>query len=110
MLTQVAKEKPEFLFVSAVPPFALSHARSICRRARQRVPDVKPIICFWASKENSEDVRNRLGTGCSDYVVNSLSQAELQLRLFNAEPQGEAAQAKGQEQTAAEREEVETGR
>jgi predicted PurR-regulated permease PerM/CheY-like chemotaxis protein len=110
MLEQVAKERPDFLFVSAVPPFALSHARSICRRARQRVPAVKPIICFWGSKENSEDLRNRLGTGCSDYVVNSLSQAELQLRLFNPEPEGEAVKKDAPGQTPGEREEVEAGR
>jgi predicted PurR-regulated permease PerM/CheY-like chemotaxis protein len=110
MLTEVTKEKPGFLFISAVPPFALSHARSICRRARQRVPDVKPIICFWGSKDGTEEIRGRLGAGCSDYLVNSLSEAELQLRLLNPQQESEAAQAKRQEQTAPEHEEVEAGR
>jgi predicted PurR-regulated permease PerM len=110
MLTAVAKEKPAFLFISAVPPFALGHARSICRRARQRLPDVKPIICLWGSKEDTEEIRGRLGVDCSDYLVNSLSQAGLQLRLLNPERESKPVQRKEQEEIPGDHEEVEAGR
>ncbi len=110
MLSAVVKEKPAILFISAVPPFAIGHARSICRRTRQRLPDVKPIICLWGSKEDTEEIRGRLGAGCSDYLVKSLSQAELQLRLLNPEPESEPASPEAHEQVPRDQEEVEAGR
>ena len=82
MLAAVARAKPDLIFISAVPPSAISHARSIYRRARQKVPDAKPVIGLWGSHDDIGTLQQRLGPEYSDYVVNSLSQAELQVRLL----------------------------
>ena len=82
MLAAVVREKPDIVFISAVPPSTISHARSLCRRARQKVPQAKPVIGLWGAHDEIGALQERLGPGCSDYVVNSLAQAELQVRLL----------------------------
>lgn len=82
LLETVERERPDVLFISAVPPFAISHARSICRRVRRRLPKIVPIVCLWGTKAELTELQGKLGAECSDYLVTSLSQAELQLRLL----------------------------
>jgi len=84
ILTAITRERPDVLIISALPPFAVGHARSICRKARQRISDLKIIIGLWnTTPEQLGDMQESLGTGCSEYVVNSLSQLELQLKFLN---------------------------
>jgi len=101
MLAMVAQEKPDVFFVSAVPPFAIGHARSICRRARQKAPGAKAVIGLWGSDVDMAVLRERLGPGCSDYIVSSLSQAVSQLSRLDPEAVREADQAKGAEEVSA---------
>lgn len=82
MLRAVGERRPDVLFISALPPFAIRHARSLCRRARQRFPDMKIIVGLWGSHEEAQALQTHLGAACSDYIVETLSQAQLQLRLF----------------------------
>jgi CheY-like chemotaxis protein len=82
MLATVARERPDVVFISALPPSTISHARSICRRVRQILPGTKPVIGLWGTREEIGALQERLGPECSDHVVNSLSQAELQVRLL----------------------------
>ncbi|HEY7306956.1 MAG TPA: AI-2E family transporter [Bryobacteraceae bacterium] len=83
MLAVVMREKPAIVFVSVVPPYAVSHARSICRRVRQKLSAVKLVIGLWGLRTEEADPQERLGTECAEHVVTSLSQAILQLRLLN---------------------------
>jgi hypothetical protein len=97
MLAELVREKPEIVFVSAVPPFAISHARSMCRRARQKLSDTKPVIGLWGSDADMGVVQQRLGPGCADYVVSSLSQALLQIRKLDPQVPESLKQTKSPE-------------
>ncbi len=101
MLAAVVEEKPDIIFVSAVPPFTISHARSICRRAHLKVPAAKTVIGLWGSKTEIGLLQERLGPECSDYVVNSLSQAVLQMRLLDPEAPRESHQTTNPEEVSA---------
>jgi AI-2E family transporter len=81
MLTRITEQRTDLLFVSALPPFAISQARSLCRRVRQRCPGLKIILGFWESAADMEKIGQRLGSGCFDHVITTLSQAEFQVRL-----------------------------
>jgi len=87
-LQEIATCRPNVLFISALPPFAISHARSLCRRTRQRCPAVKTAVGLWAPRDRAQVFGERLGRDCSDYVVHTLGEALLQLRLLTtaAEP------------------------
>ena len=87
MLDHVKRCRPDVLFISALPPFAITHARSLCRRARQRCKDVKVVIGLWGTTADHKTLQERLGPGCSDYLVHTIAEAELQVRLFSGRTQ-----------------------
>ncbi len=82
MFKAVEQNHPGVLFVSALPPFAMSQARSLCRRARRRFPDLKIIVGFWGSGADISKLQERLGSSCFDSVITNVRQAESQLRMF----------------------------
>lgn len=84
MLDHLTEAEPNVLCVSALPPFAVTHARSICRRARQRLPDLKIAVGLWNSGPELEKLKQRLGPDCSDWVMTTLAQAEAQIRVFES--------------------------
>jgi predicted PurR-regulated permease PerM len=87
MLAKVTKARPDVLCISALPPFAIGHARSLCRKARQSCPGLKVVVGLWGSSADAKTVQRRLGSGCSEYVVHSLAEALLQLKLFKEQVQ-----------------------
>jgi predicted PurR-regulated permease PerM len=82
MLNRVEQCEPEVLFISALPPFAITHARSLCRRAHERCENAKVVVALWGAGANRQTLQQRLGSSCSEYLIHSISEAELQLRLF----------------------------
>lgn len=82
MLEHVKSCRPDVLFISALPPLAVTHARSLCRRAHQNCGNLKVVVGLWGAAENRKTIQERLGAGCAEYLVHSLAEAELQLRLF----------------------------
>jgi predicted PurR-regulated permease PerM len=84
MLDRMTKAEPDVLFISALPPFAVTHARSLCRRARQRLPGLKIAVGLWNAGAELEKLKQRLGSDCSENVMTTLAQAESQLRVFES--------------------------
>lgn len=86
-LAKVTQAQPHAMCISALPPFAIAHARSLCRKARQGCPGIKTVVGLWGSKVDPKTLQQRLGQGCSEYVVHTLAETRLQLRLFMEQPQ-----------------------
>jgi predicted PurR-regulated permease PerM len=84
MLDRLAEAEPDVLFVSALPPFAVAHARSVCRRAQQRLPGLKVAVGLWNFGAELDKAKQRLGHDCSDCVMTTLAQAESQVRVFES--------------------------
>jgi CheY-like chemotaxis protein len=82
MFRAVQQRQTDILFVSALPPFAIVQARALCRKVRRTSPDLKIVVGLWGSTVELDKVRDRLGSGCSDHVITSLRQAELEVKLF----------------------------
>jgi predicted PurR-regulated permease PerM len=82
MLDRLTEADPNVLCVSALPPLAVTHARSICRRARQKLPHLRVVVGLWNSGAELEKLKQRLGPDCSDSVMTTLAQAEAQVRVF----------------------------
>jgi predicted PurR-regulated permease PerM len=76
----------ESVVVSALPPFAVIHARSVCKRIRADHPNTRIVLGVWGSKTPAEVIQERLGTNSVDAVVTSLEQA-LQLLTAAAAPE-----------------------
>ncbi len=84
-LAAIKQSQPDVLFISALPPFAASQARSLCRRIRREHPHSKIVIGFWDVSADVPKLQQRFGQDCSDYIVTSLRQAELQAKLVSAQ-------------------------
>jgi len=83
MLDQVEKGGYGIACVSALPPFAVGQARSLCKRLRARVPDLAIIVGLWEFAGGVPKAQERVGASCTDAVVTSLSEGLLQVRRLS---------------------------
>jgi 3-keto-L-gulonate-6-phosphate decarboxylase len=65
--------------ISAMPPRAATHAAYLCKRLKQRFPEVKVLVALWTS-ENTDRARARLRDAGVDHVATHLAEAIEQLR------------------------------
>jgi predicted PurR-regulated permease PerM len=75
LLNELATYTPQVAIVSALPPFAVGQARSLCKRLRQRQPDLKILLGLWNFEGGATAAQSRVGPGVADIVVTSLEQA-----------------------------------
>ena len=65
--------------ISAMPPRAATHAAYLCKRLKQRFPELKVLVALWTS-ENTDRARARLREAGVDHVATHLAEAVEQLR------------------------------
>jgi predicted PurR-regulated permease PerM len=75
MADEMAKDITHIAIVSALPPFAVGQARSLCKRLRQRHPELKIVLGLWNFENGIAKGQERLGLGSADMIVTSLQQA-----------------------------------
>lgn len=83
MLDQVEKSGCRIACVSALPPFAVGQARSLCKRLHARVPELMVIVGLWEFAGGVPRAQERVGTSCTDTVVTSLSEGLLHIRRLS---------------------------
>jgi predicted PurR-regulated permease PerM len=94
------------VFVSALPPAAISAARQTCRRLKDQCGSIDILVGIWSREANVSDLRGRLrGAGPCD-VVNRLGDAAVQIErrlsgLSPAEPSHPPAQPATTDSTVA---------
>ncbi len=84
MLEQVADAKPRTVYISALPPFAISHAREMYRRLRHLSSDMRIVICLWHLEGDLQGTAARLKLSRGDLVCSTLHQALDYLNASNA--------------------------
>jgi hypothetical protein len=80
ILSRLAEEAGTILCISAVPPFAFAHARTLAIRLRQIVPGNRLLIGLWNTSGDKEVLRERFGQGRPDFVVSTLQGALAQIK------------------------------
>jgi predicted PurR-regulated permease PerM len=60
MLSQVAELNPEVVCISALPPFAINHARALYARLRTQSPNLYIVLCLWHFEGDAQKAANRL--------------------------------------------------
>jgi predicted PurR-regulated permease PerM len=88
ILENLAKEPTTVVFISALPPFAFSQARSICQRIRSHLPLNRIVIGFWNSTDDPDQTVERFGKGRPNLVVNTLALALAQITHWHEQPSG----------------------
>jgi predicted PurR-regulated permease PerM len=75
ILEDLSTHPGDIVCICALPPFALLHARTLCRRLRAKFPELRIIVGVWTLSEGGIGTRERLGKALVDTVVITLKQA-----------------------------------
>lgn len=79
ILSRLAEEEDTILCVSAVPPFAFAHARTLALRLRESVPENRIIVGLWNTSGDKDALRERFGHARPYMVVTTLREALAQV-------------------------------
>ena len=80
ILDRLAEEPGTILCISAVPPFAFAHARTLALRLRNSVPGNRILIGLWNTNGDKDVLRERFGQARPDYVVATLREALVRIK------------------------------
>jgi predicted PurR-regulated permease PerM len=94
-IEQVAEQACRVVCISAVPPRAGSHAAYLCKRLKQRFPDLKIMVALWTMEENPRS-EARLREAGADQVATRLPDAIAKLRELQQYKQAANPQNQGQ--------------
>ena len=90
ILDSLAHETNTVIFISALPPFAFSQARTICQRVRAHLPHNRIVIGLWNPAEDPDQAHDlgieRFGNGRPTVVVNTLAKAIRQVTNWHEDP------------------------
>jgi predicted PurR-regulated permease PerM len=80
MLKEVSEHNARLVCVSALPPFVVGHARSLCRQLRMRFPGTKILVGIWGFEGGVRKAQERIPTDRADTVATTLQEAMMQVR------------------------------
>jgi predicted PurR-regulated permease PerM len=88
MLSQVTDAKPRLVCISALPPFALEHARGLYSKLRLQSPDLHIVICLWQFEGDAQKAAARFkltpGDGFFTTLHQVLQDAAFRFQMQNA--------------------------
>jgi predicted PurR-regulated permease PerM len=79
VLEQIAAQGCKAVCISAVPPNAAMPAAYLCKRLKQRFPELRVVVALWTA-ENSDRAQERLRQAGVDQVATTLPDAIARLR------------------------------
>jgi predicted PurR-regulated permease PerM len=82
MLAQLKEARADIVCISALPPFALLHARDLYKRLRVHAPQAKVIVGLWKFGGDPIKAAARLNISGSDKLSITLAQTVLQAGVF----------------------------
>ena len=85
LIDLVRKLKPRVVCISSLPPAAVMHARTLCKRLRGRVPAGNLVVGLWHAQGDRSKAKERIGCGAEAQVVTTLADAQEQIRLLLAD-------------------------
>jgi hypothetical protein len=99
LLEAVERTRPAVLCVASLPPGGLAHTRYLCKRLRQRFPDLKILVGLWGLP--GDVPLQSLADAGADATTTTLAAARAQLTewlpALQAEPEAPAAAARPKE-------------
>ena len=75
MLTLLQPGENDVICISALPPYAFSPARTLCKEIRGRFPKVKIVVGVWGFKGDTEKAKARFERTQPDRLLTNLAEA-----------------------------------
>ena len=80
MLAQVKEERPDVVCISALPPFAIPHARTLYAKLRAQDAKLRIIVGLWNFSDDPAKVSRRLGLSEGARAFTTLAQLREELQ------------------------------
>ncbi len=61
-IQEVGSRKPDIVCISGLPPFVISHTRSLYRALKAHSPDLQIVVGLWGFSGDTTNVARRIGT------------------------------------------------
>jgi hypothetical protein len=74
-LDLLSRQECDVVCISALPPFALLHVRSLTKQLRRSFPNLRIVVGLWNFSGGGPQAEERLETAFSVEVVTTLAQA-----------------------------------
>jgi predicted PurR-regulated permease PerM len=75
-IMDVKRVKPDVVCISVVPPSTVSHARYLCLKIKEALPEQKIVVGLWGHPERSQDGIKALLEAGADEVVTSFAEVQ----------------------------------
>ncbi len=75
VLEQITRSPSPLVIISAVPPFAVRHARRLTKRLRSRLEGVNIVVAVWHPEEHGKRTAARITAAGANRLVHRLAQA-----------------------------------
>lgn len=75
MVAMLNPRPHDLIYISALPPYAFSPARMICKQIRGRFPGITVVACVWGFTGDTEKAKARFERNQPDRLLTSLAQA-----------------------------------
>jgi hypothetical protein len=82
ILERLGEEAGTTICISALPPFAFVHARNLCQRVREHLPENRIVIGLWGQIGDRDTLRERFGVARPDAVATTIAQAIRRVRCM----------------------------
>ena len=79
MPTAFQPGQEDVICISALPPYALAPARTLCRQIRGRFPKTKLVVGLWGFKGDMDKANAHFERGQPDRLMTSLAEAVVQI-------------------------------
>lgn len=74
MLSQVIEVNPKLVCISALPPFAVDHAKALYAKLRAQSPQLDMVICLWHFEGDANKIAARLKLGAGHRLFTTFHQ------------------------------------
>jgi predicted PurR-regulated permease PerM len=92
MLAQIKAARPDVVCISALPPFAVPHVRSLYAKLRAQHPDLRILVGLWHFSGDASKISRRLGLSSGSQTFSTLGEFIAELKLApTADPVPESA-------------------
>jgi predicted PurR-regulated permease PerM len=71
----IEARRSDIVCISALPPYAFSPARAMCKQIRERYPKIRIIVCVWGFSGDTLKAKSRFERTQPDRLCTSLAEA-----------------------------------
>jgi predicted PurR-regulated permease PerM len=79
LLAVIELAQIDVICISALPPFAFTPARALCKQIRERFPDIQVVVGVWGFGGDAEKAKARFERTQPDRLLTTLAQAVTQI-------------------------------